>query len=266
MKKCAVIVNSCDKNIDLLDNFFDLFRRFWRNCPYQVFLNVERTEYKTDHVQTVVCNQNISWCRRLRKCVEKSEAKYVILLLDDFYFEDAVKQNLLDDVISYMEQNESIISFCFDTIPMDSEKSQYTGYLKRKARGKYRHCLQAGIWRSDYLLSALDIEASPWDFEVTYNFVSYGDEYEFYCAKDREVRPFTYNSGYLVYKGKYVKEEVEKFESEFGIHFDKSQREVIERKDAIDYVTPFRRILRRANIIRKQLLMIIRKRVIYVRR
>lgn len=31
MEKCAVIVNTCDQNMDLLDNFFYLFHRFWAN-------------------------------------------------------------------------------------------------------------------------------------------------------------------------------------------------------------------------------------------
>lgn len=31
MEKCAVIVNTCDQNMDLLDNFFYLFHRFWTN-------------------------------------------------------------------------------------------------------------------------------------------------------------------------------------------------------------------------------------------
>lgn len=262
MNKCAVIINSCDKNVDLLDNFFYLFHRFWPNCPYQVFLNIERADYKADYVHTIACNQNISWCRRLRKCVEKSETEFVILLLDDFYFEDVVKQDEIDDVISYMDENPSIISFCFDVIPMDNIQSKYGGFFKRKSYGKYRHCLQAGIWRADYLLDVLDIDASPWDFEVTYNFMSYRHKYEFYCVKDRAMKPFIYNSGYLVYKGNFVKEEIERFESQFGLHFDESKRAVIERKDAVDRIGLFLKSKRRVSIIKKQLLMIIRKGII----
>lgn len=254
MEECAVIVNTCDKNIDLLDNFFYLFYRFWEKCPYNVFINTEKTKYEKENIHTLYCNEDISWCRRLRNCVNKINSKYVILLLEDFYFEREVDQDELDKVIAYMERNQNIISFCFDPISMGNVYSEYENYWERKPKGKYRHCLQAGIWRSDYLNRVLDIDASPWEFEFTYNFLSFNKNYKFYCIKQKELSPFSYNGGYLIYRGKYVEEELEKFKNKYDMHFEKN-RDIINRTDAVEHLGIIQRIIRRIGILKKQIIV-----------
>lgn len=252
MEKCAVIVNTCDQNMDLLDNFFYLFHRFWANCPYRVYINTEKLQYTKQNIQTLYCNQTVSWCKRLRKCIKEINSKYVILLLEDFYLESKVDQDEIDRVIAYMDGDDNIISFCFDPINMDNTESKYQKYWERKRRGKYRHCLQAGIWRTDYLINVLNIEASPWEFEYTYNFLSFNKNYRFYCIKEKKLSPFAYSSGYLVYRGKYVKEEIEKFQNMFNLQFSPT-RDIISKREAVEKIGVIQKVIRRIEIYKKQL-------------
>ena len=50
---CAVVVCSCDKYSDLWDPYFELFKKFWADCPYPVFLNTE-TKRQTKNPENTV--------------------------------------------------------------------------------------------------------------------------------------------------------------------------------------------------------------------
>lgn len=247
-EKCSVVVSTCDKYVDLMNGFFVLFRKYWSDCPYPIYLNLEHEVLNYEGVTSINSGETF-WCRRLRNVVNVCNTDYIILLLDDFYIEDKVNQSAINQCIDEMDKNHNIVSFVFDRVKFDNEESYLLNFQKRKRFGKYRHALQAGIWRKDYLMRSLDIDANAWEYEYVFNFMSFNKNYIFYCLKQNEPDIIPYGHGWLVVKGKYVKEEIDRILSNNGdIGFDYSKREIIEAKDAGEDFTIIFRIIRRLKI------------------
>lgn len=250
--KCAIIVSSCDKYLDVLDGFFTLFNKYWTNCEYPVYINLEQKTYV--HKNTISVNsKEKSWCKRLHNVIKLCETEYVILLLEDFYFEGPVHKEMIGKCIEEMDKNKNIISFSFKPIAYDKDNEFLLVFQKRKRFGKYRHCLQAGIWRKDYLLNTLDVDASPWEFEYTFNFLSFGKNNIFYCLNDNAEEVINCGYGLLIANGCFVKEEIDRISRNEGITFDLSARKVITEDEAKKKGSLIKRMIIRLRIIERRI-------------
>ena len=115
--KCTVLVNSCDGYDDLWYPFFELFKKFWANCPYEIVLNTESKMYENPDLDIRCCNcqsKNLPYGKRLKNCLKTIKTPYVILMLDDFFLRKPVNQNFLDKIISYLDNNLDVACFNFD--------------------------------------------------------------------------------------------------------------------------------------------------------
>lgn len=81
---CAVLVNSCDKYAEAWYPFFALFKKYWSDCPYPVYLNTETKAYSEQEVQTLNSNKT-SWGSRLCDALNRIDSEYVILLFRRFF-------------------------------------------------------------------------------------------------------------------------------------------------------------------------------------
>ena len=89
MIDCAVLVCSCDKYEDTWIPFFTLMKKYWSDCPYQIYLNTETKQYKDKlgmGVITLNSRPKYSWSKRLKNCLRQIDSQFVILILDDFFF------------------------------------------------------------------------------------------------------------------------------------------------------------------------------------
>src|SRR5579875_2993140 len=83
---CAVLVMSCDAYRDLWNPFFTLFRRYWHDCPWPVYLGTNRLQFADEHVTSLAAGDG-PWSERLRFCLQQIEADFVLLLLEDYFFD-----------------------------------------------------------------------------------------------------------------------------------------------------------------------------------
>jgi hypothetical protein len=168
----AVLVLSCDKYADAWKPFFSLFRKFWPQCPYPVYLGTNKKKEEFPGVTVVLSGEAKDWSTDTKKILEQIPENYVIVLLEDYFLLGQVDQPWLSECLDYMQKNNAafmrIASFRKDHEPMyafEGATCQERFGITR-ADAPFRLNLQAGIWNKNELISLLKEGESPWEFEV----------------------------------------------------------------------------------------------------
>ena len=81
--KAAILVSSCDAYEDVWNPFFALFKKYWPNCKYNIYLNTESKMFSYDGLN-ITClhpgesEKQISWSNRLKQALLQVEEDVVI--------------------------------------------------------------------------------------------------------------------------------------------------------------------------------------------
>ena len=112
-KECTVLINSCDKYEDAWYPFFELVKKYWRGCNYHFFLNTETKQYSHSGIDLTVINTHSnnatpSWGKRTKECLQQISSPYVLLLLEDFFFQRDVNQKEFEKCIQMLKDNPEL--------------------------------------------------------------------------------------------------------------------------------------------------------------
>lgn len=221
MNSMAILVCSCDKYEDVWNPMFEMFFKFWPDCPYDVYLLTNEKEYKHPRVKTLTTGEDVTWSISFRRALNQIEEKYVFIIMEDYILQSKVLNKDFMDALLYMEKNNVD---CFRTFPaprptvkIDSCGDFQLGKIEKNV--PYRVCLQAGIWRRDYVLSVIDDKDSAWQFEYLGSKRSSKDGSYFVSVWDKTPRLMLdyYCTG--VIQGYWIKEAIDLCESN-GVHVD----------------------------------------------
>ena len=217
---CSVLISTCDKYEDAWKPFFFFFHKYWKDCPYQVYLNTETKKCDFSDVITINCSNkdNASWSLRLKKALKTIDTKYVIFLLEDFFLLSDVDQKEIDRAIKIMEDNKDISVIDFERVPrIKSNPSDFGRYVERDISAMYFLNCQSAIWRKKDLIKYLSPYESPWQFELfgSNRARLYGKKF---LLQENESKPvFNYNvnwnNGYGIFRSKWLKSNINLFKN-----------------------------------------------------
>lgn len=220
MIDCAVLVCSCDKYEDTWVPFFTLLNRYWKDCPYPIYLNTETKLYKDKSINITTLNSNPKWAwsKRLKSCLKRIDSQFVIIILDDFFFLSDVQQNVVSDCIQWMK-NDDIATIRFEKYGILTNKEPINNlFVQMEPGARYTFSLQIGIWKRKTLIKCLRNFESPWEFEEIGNIRSFGIKEKVFCQIPNSITVFDYNvnrkTGYGLYRGKWLKSNVQLFSRE----------------------------------------------------
>jgi hypothetical protein len=162
----AVLINSCDKYSDIWPVFFQLFFKYWPDCPYPVFLGSNEKVYDDPRVTTLCAGPDKSWADSTREMVKMLPANNLLWFLDDYFLSGTVStaeiEGLYDRFLllgaNYLRTqpdggNDQLKRFIDDTIaeilPGDD----------------YRASLGNAFWSRAALLELLKTGETPWEME-----------------------------------------------------------------------------------------------------
>ena len=101
-QQLSIIVYSCWKNRDMWEIFSKLFKKYWKDCPYQIVLVTD--EYHQTNVQyvfTKIVEKDDTWALMIKEAVRQANTPYVMLWMDDYLLCDYV---LNDDIQKQLER------------------------------------------------------------------------------------------------------------------------------------------------------------------
>jgi len=225
-KKFAILVVSCDKYSDLWDPFFELFFKFWPDCPFNIYLlsNYKITNYQK--VKTINIGEDISWSDNLYKGLNLLKEDYVFLLLEDLFFIDFVNTDKILNLFKLaLSINVCYLRFRPDPKP-DKKYNELIGVVSKGT--VYRATSAVCIWEKEILSKLLKTNETAWDFEIIGSVRS--DEYDNFFSTWEKY--FYLTNGCI--KGKWQRGVIKKLNS-LGIQIDLNNREIMTLKETITF-------------------------------
>lgn len=217
-RKFSVLVVSCDKYSDLWLPFFELFWRFWPDCPFNVYLLSNNMAAHIPKVKPLLVGDDLSWSDNLIKALNQLNEEYVLIFLDDLLLLDHVKT---DDVVKIVGWVVEKMPNYLRMNPYPRADKSYNELVGIVLRGTvYRTATVMAVWKRDILLNLLRPGENAWEFEICGTVRS--DCYDKFYATWTDYFPIV-NS---VIKGKWRRRAIRKLRS-LRIEIDLEKREVM---------------------------------------
>ena len=164
--KCIILVPSCDAYADLWPTFLHGVKKYWSDCPFELYLGANELRCEEDGVRGIGSNEGLVWSSRLRDFLGQVECTHVLLMLEDFILRKPVATAEIMDALTVCTENQLD---CLRLVPRPAPCNRPDGKEKygRIEPGEiYRFSTQAAIWRKEFLLQILQPGLSIWQFEL----------------------------------------------------------------------------------------------------
>jgi hypothetical protein len=163
----AVVVSSCDAFFDAWRPFVFFFKKHWPDCPFPVFLVVNRLRVNSKIVQPICVGPDREWASNLMVALESVSQPYVLYFQDDYFLTRPVNEGRLAEDFAYAF-DQDVASFCLHARgklePNFQRLNDRFGIVPRDSDGRTR--LQVTLWKKDVLNAALRPGESAWDMEA----------------------------------------------------------------------------------------------------
>jgi hypothetical protein len=173
MNDLTILVNSCDGFEDCWAPFFELFARYWPQCPYPIVLNTELKNRQFTGV-SVHCarvaagvERRLTWSECLARCLDEIATPHVLYLQEDFFLEAPVRQPLIEPLLAEMRAGQADVirlMECGGSGPWKPSAHPLLWEVDQNA--EYRIALQAALWRKSTLRGHLRMHENPWQMEI----------------------------------------------------------------------------------------------------
>lgn len=162
---CALLILSCDAYQDLWEPCLTLYRRYWPDCPYPIFLVSEVTEARIPPAQSLRAGSHVPWSNMTRIALQTLEHEYVLLMLDDFFLTRSVDTRALEARRLQLEARQGVC-LRLGPWPGPAAPAPRMPDIGEHVPGQpYRISLQPAFWRRSALVELLAPGESPWEFE-----------------------------------------------------------------------------------------------------
>ena len=186
---CALVILSCDAYRDLWEPCLTLYRRYWPDRPYPIFLVSETREAHLPPARSVRAGSGLAWSDVARVAIEALEHDHVLLTLDDFFLTRRVCTRAVEEKRFQLEARGGAY-LRLRPCPRPSAPVPGASDIGEHEPGMpFRASLQAAFWRRSVLLGLLQPGESPWDFERNGSIRSHVIHGGFYTAR-RPVLPY----------------------------------------------------------------------------
>lgn len=168
----AILVLSCDKYADVWQPFFTFFKKYWKDCPFPVYLGTNDVIFKCDGVQQIFSHRKSTWSDELKVILDQIPEKNILLILEDYFIYQTVVNADIYKCLQVMEETQAAylklgaFPAKYDKLWPHRELSSHKGFAEIKAGSEYRVCLQTAIWNKEILLQLLQTNENPWQFEI----------------------------------------------------------------------------------------------------
>ncbi len=233
---CCVLVVSCDAYADLWPPFFTLFKRYWPDCPYPVYLSSNFIPYPNPEITTVLIGKDHDWSTSLMTALampDLMDYAYLLLILDDLLITKVVETSKINQCLDFLHSHQGSYIRLSPVPPPDIivDGCPWVGQILPGA--PYRASLQASIWKKDCLQSLLKPGESPWDFEILASRRSDVDK-RFFCTVKRS---FHYINS--VVRGQWTAEALELLNKEYIVTSTSNRNTQPIRKQKAKIFTPW---------------------------
>ena len=161
--KTAVLVMTCRRFEQVWRPFFELFKKYWPDCPYEVFLGTDSGSYPG--VKMIQVGTDRGWADNTLFCLRALPHDRVILFQEDFLLNASTNTDVVRKLVRY-SRHEGVGCIRLMPVPGPSRRWRNSSLLGAiAATDPYRLSLQLAIWKRELLLSLIKEGESPWQTE-----------------------------------------------------------------------------------------------------
>lgn len=211
----SILVNSCDKYSDCWPVFFEILKKSWPNAKnYKIYLNTETKKYSNDYFDIKVLNalQNKSdklyWGERLIDCINRIESNYILFLLEDFFFEERVNEDILDSAFNLISERKDIAAITLITVNdkknVISKNENLCGFKIRDKKTFFKLNASPTIYDKRILLDYTLKTDSIWEWEYFGSIRTWNSSKHFLSKSEDTCNIFDYDiiHGGAIHRGK----------------------------------------------------------------
>ena len=198
----TILVSSCDKYQELWKPFYTLLFKAWPslktyNSHIPIVMIGNKKTYDDPRIKMVLTGEDKSWSDNMLLALKEIKTDYVLVILEDYYFDKPVNEARLKEVFLGMQKAKAVyLQIACPCMKKEMLGENYPG-LKgvniRPKHSQYRTTLQAAIWSKKTLEWLLKSGESAWDFEIPGSIRSEGIIEPFLVVI--EDTPFSYLNG-----------------------------------------------------------------------
>lgn len=164
--RLAVLVNSCDKYSDVWPVFFQLFFKYWPDCPYPVYLGTNEKTYDDLRVTSLCVGPDKSWAESTRAMVSMVPETSILWFLDDYLIWEKVATAEVESLYGrFIDLGANYLRFSPDGGTEKMKPVIDEQLLELLPGAGYRASLDNAIWKCDMLLTLLKDGETPWEME-----------------------------------------------------------------------------------------------------
>lgn len=169
-KDMSIIIIGFDGYKDLWNDFFELFNRFWRDCPFEVIFVNNLFEIEPKGITVLHAGEHAEWSKKVRLALEQVDSPYVLLLLEDFFIGKKIDTKEVLNTIDYIKTknlNYYKLTNMNRAIKKGKQPIDNKDYLFQISEDdEYGVSLQAAIWKKTFLADLIGIgNYNAWKFE-----------------------------------------------------------------------------------------------------
>lgn len=162
--RTVILMMTCKKYEQVWEPFFTLFRRYWPDCPYRVYMGTDTGRYPG--VDSIEVGEDRHWASNTLAVLEKIEADRIILFQEDFLLTGRVNTPKVRKLVKH-SRSFDIASLRLYWFPSPTSKWEGTDYLGVVGPfDEFRLSFQLTIWDKAYYQSILVPGEDPWTLEV----------------------------------------------------------------------------------------------------
>ncbi len=257
MPKFSILINSCDKYSDVWPMFFHIFKKTWIDQQPPIYLNTETKQFSCEEIKIKSLNlmpsktANIPWGERLKDCLNRIDTDYVLMLLEDFYFESEINTLEIAKCVDYLDKHRDVVAFQFLQASKhrydESAYCEFCGFKPRKRFSTFLMTAGPALWRKSDLLMLTKDSDDPWTWEYFGSYRTWFYGKKFYCWADVSQRIFDYDylHGGAVHRGKWVGYKMRELTDKYAFELDYGEREVEEDWMSAEMQMPSHPIIKR---------------------
>jgi hypothetical protein len=163
----AIVVSSCDSFFDAWRPFVFFLRKYWPDCPFPIFLIVNRLRIRSSIVQPISVGPDRGWASNMITTLASIPQPYILYFQEDYFLNGPVDNERLAQDFAYAFDNNAA-SFCFHARGQLEPNFEHLNdrFVVVPHDSDGRTLLQATLWNNTVLQATLRPGETAWNMEA----------------------------------------------------------------------------------------------------
>ena len=171
-ERLAIVGIFYDGYYDLWEDFLELFYLHWPDCPYHLYIvnNELNPLFERNYdVKVLHAGGDAEYSKKVQTAIENINADYYLLLLEDFFIQNKLAANVLEETLGIIERDNIQYLRMSSSDFLVDPKQKKNAIVMIDPKSEYTVTCQPSIWRKEFLKECIGRENyNAWIFEGIY--------------------------------------------------------------------------------------------------